>query len=100
MAAEVRTMKRDLIVARAKALGIEVSLAQGFDEAIIGIGWQFTQPMVVYDREKCIQVLMERDGMSREDADEFFDFNVSGAYVGKDTPVFVETCAFLEGIQQ
>ena len=34
---------------------------------------------------------MTRDGMNYEDALEFFEFNTLGAYVGKQTPVFVWT---------
>jgi hypothetical protein len=33
---------------------------------------------------------MERDGMSREDAEEYFDFNVAGAWVGEGMPVFLD----------
>jgi hypothetical protein len=32
---------------------------------------------------------MSRDGMDREEAMDFFSFNVSGAYVGKGTPIFM-----------
>jgi hypothetical protein len=56
-------------------------LADGFSEALIGMGTRFTYDVAVYDYEKCIEIL-ERD-MSREDAEEYFDFNVSGAYVRK-----------------
>jgi hypothetical protein len=62
-------------------------LADGFSEALIGMGTRFSYDVAVYDYEKCIEIL-ERD-MSREDAEEYFDFNVSGAYVGDNTPVFV-----------
>jgi len=62
-------------------------LADGFSEALIGMGTRFTYDVAVYDYEKCIEIL-ERD-MPREDAIEYFDFNVSGAYVGENTPVFV-----------
>ena len=62
-------------------------LADGFSEALIGMGTRFAYDVAVYDYEKCIEIL-ERD-MSREDAEEYFDFNVSGAYVGDNTPVFV-----------
>ena len=65
----------------------EALLADGFSEALIGMGTRFTYDVAVYDYEKCIEIL-ERD-MSREDAEEYFDFNVSGAYVGDNTPVFV-----------
>ena len=65
--------------------------ADGFDEAILGVGWSFDKPLsVAYDKHKCIKILMKRDKMSRTDAEEYFSFNVEGAYVGEATPVFVE----------
>ena len=68
--------------------------ADGFDKAIIGITDGFYpdnggQMNLVYDIEKCLKILMSRDGMDREEALEFFTFNVSGAYVGKGTPIFI-----------
>ena len=69
-----------------------------FDQAIIGLGeyWAPTKGggservvAVVYDSQLCIEGLME-DGMDYEDATEFFDFNTAGAYMGKNTPIFVE----------
>ena len=68
----------------------EALTADGFDDAIIGIGERCGQPsLVAYDRDKCIQVLMDRDGMDYEEAVEFFDFNVAGAWVGENTPMFI-----------
>lgn len=67
----------------------EALVADGFDEAIIGMARQFNQTLVVYDEDKCLSILMERDGMTEEEAEEFFEFNVVGAYVGEGTPVFV-----------
>jgi hypothetical protein len=52
--------------------------ADGFEDALIGIGRQFNRELALYDYEKCIEILMERDGMSREDAIEFFEFNTAG----------------------
>jgi len=43
----------------------------------------------VYDYEKCVQVLISRDGMDYDDADEFLQFNTLGAYVGEHGPLFV-----------
>ena len=64
-------------------------LADGFEDAFMGVVEQFScEPIAVYDRQKCINILMERDGMSWEGAMEFFDFNVQGAWVGKRTPMF------------
>jgi hypothetical protein len=42
-----------------------------------------------YDFETCVKILMERDGMSEDDAVEFMEFNVVGAYVGELTPLFL-----------
>ena len=69
----------------------EVALmADGFDEAILGISQRVgMEDVVAYDRDKCISVLMDRDGMSQEDAVEYFEFNVAGAYMGENTPVFI-----------
>lgn len=65
-------------------------LADGFEDALVGFGYQFNYPIAVYNRDKCIEILMDRDGMSDIDAIEFFDFNVAGAWAGKSTPVFLE----------
>ena len=65
-------------------------LADGFEEALMGYGTRFTHGVAVYSKRKCLEVLVERDEMSRDEALEYFDFNVSGAYVGENTPVFLE----------
>jgi len=62
--------------------------ADGFDEAFVGIGRKFGKPHAVYDREKCIEILTEN--MSEEDAEEYFQYNVEGAWVGDETPIFLE----------
>ena len=63
--------------------------ADGFEECLIGVGSRCGQPdIAVYDQTKCIQVLMSQ-GMSHEEALEYFDFNVLGSWVGKETPIFV-----------
>jgi hypothetical protein len=65
-------------------------VADGFDAAILGVAERCGQlPLVVYDAEKCIKILVERDHMSYEDAEEFFNFNTAGAWVGEYTPLFL-----------
>ncbi len=66
-----------------------ILLADGLDEAFIGIGWQFNTPLAVYDRDKCIEIL-ESQGMTPEEAQEYFYYNTQGAYVGEQTPIFLE----------
>lgn len=47
-------------------------LADGFDKALIGIGRQGPgKVLAVYDREKCIDILVE-EGATYEDAEEYF----------------------------
>lgn len=77
------------IVEALSAIDEEIRLADGFEDALIGYVERASQPAVaLYDREKCIKVLMKRDKMDRESAVEFFDFNVVGAFVGEHTPAF------------
>ena len=65
----------------------ECLIADGFDDALIGIT-MVGEIIAVYSYRKCLEVLM-RD-MSEEDAIEFFDYNVLGAYVGEKTPIFID----------
>ena len=59
-----------------------------FDEAIVGVADRIGMPtVVVYDSSKVIDILCERDGMDREQATEFYEFNILGAYVGERTPM-------------
>lgn len=67
-------------------------VADGLDDAIIGVASRLGAPDVfAYDVEKVLMILMERDGMTREDAFEFFSFNIEGADVGETTPIWVYT---------
>jgi len=69
----------------------EILLADGFDRAFLGIGRVFNGPSIaVYDKSMVITILRE-SGMKLDEAYEYFDFNVAGAYVGEKTPMFVET---------
>ena len=65
----------------------EALLADGFEDALIGYVEVFNRTVALYDRAKCIEILME-DGMSDEEANEYFNYNVVGAYVGEATPAF------------
>lgn len=61
-----------------------------YDEAIMGIAYRFgMEPVVAYDRTRVIDILAK--DMTREDAEEFFEFNIIGAWMGGNTPVFIDT---------
>ena len=72
----------------------EITLADGFADAFLGIGRQFGKPIAVYSRRKCIEILM-RD-MDEEQAEEYFEFNMAGAWVGETTPIYLEELEELE----
>ena len=61
-------------------------LADGLDNALAGYD---TQGRAIYFIDAIIGTLMERDGMTYEEAYEFFDFNIAGAFVGEYTPIYM-----------
>jgi len=60
-------------------------VADGLNEAVIGLDEQSMR--LVYSVSKCISIL-KQDGMTEEEALEHFSYNVSGAYVGEQTPIW------------
>ena len=66
-----------------------VVFADGLEEAFMGIGYQNYSPVAIYSKSKAIQCFI-KEGMDEEQAYEYFDYNVAGAYVGGATPIFLE----------
>ena len=67
-------------------LNPQAHLMDGFDDALIGVVSQFSNgPLALYDRNKCIDVLMA-EGLTESQAEEHFSFNCEGAWVGETTP--------------
>ena len=88
-----RKHKNPRIYERLAEANPQALTADGFEDAFIGILYRFSNDgLACYDRDKCIDVLMKRDGMSLDDAEEFFSFNTIGAWVGEGTPCFLERC--------
>ena len=70
----------------------------GHDDAILGPamiwgmdkkGGGIRTNVLVYDAEAIRATLMTRDGMDAEEAREYIEFNIEGAYMGPDTPILV-----------
>ena len=61
----------------------------GFDDAILGVVERIGLQTVCYDLKKVIAILMEQ-GMDEQDAWDWYQFNMLGAWVGEATPVFLE----------
>ena len=70
----------------------------GHDDAILGpaLIWGMDKKgggirtnVLVYDAEAIRNTLMERDNMEADEAREYIEFNIEGAYMGPDTPILV-----------
>lgn len=65
-------------------------LLDGFDEALIGFAQRVGEELVaVYSWEKIIGILVDDDEMTEEEAEEYAQFNIVGAWVGPKTPMVV-----------
>lgn len=65
----------------------ELLIADGFDDAIIGI--DDSSMRVIYSVDKCINILVLK-GMDIDEAIEHFEFNVRGSYLGEKTPIWCD----------
>ena len=96
--------KKELVEQIVDELAPEAMIADGFDDAIVGIAdvhdGSGTRAVVAYDKQKIIKILQERDGMESDEALEFFDYNILGSYVGEGTPVYVDHSWALTGEAQ
>jgi len=74
--------------------GDDLVTMDGFDDCIIGVCERFEQPTIIaYDRSAVIDKLIQ-GGMTHEDAEDWFGFNMIGAWVGDTTPCFITTSTF------
>ena len=74
--------------------------ADGFDDAIMGVCRICAKhDRLVYDYDDCVKILMDRDGMTWEEAVEYLEFNVLGAYVGEQTPAFIRMLTMEEAME-
>lgn len=67
-----------------------------YDACIVGVGERFNARFIVYDRECVLEVIRGdvEDGDDSDDdpalvAEEYFSFNVVGAWMGDSTPAFL-----------
>lgn len=61
-----------------------------FDAAIIGVTERMGQlPTICYNKTKVLEILME-DGMDYDEAIEYYEYNIVGAWMGEQTPTFLE----------
>jgi hypothetical protein len=68
-----------------KFYGEEILIADGFDEAVIGI--EENTMRLIYSVTKCLEIV-ESQGIPEEEALEHFYFNVHATYIGDKTAIF------------
>lgn len=79
-----------------------LQLLEGYDDCIVGVvTGAGRSPAVCYDRDQIIRKIIDNSDYETEDdaymgACEHFDFNIAGAYVGDNTPVFITSIEKLE----
>lgn len=74
--------------------GVTVLEPKRFDEAVVGMVSRTDRPPVVcYSVEKIVEILTE-DGMSDEEAYEYYEYNILGAYMGETAPMFLDSMPY------
>lgn len=66
-------------------------ILDGLDDAIMGIAEEFGNGYrIVYSKSKIFGILMNRDGMTEEEAIEFYEYNILGLYASPQNAIFFE----------
>ena len=65
-------------------------LLTDLEEAIVGVVEEFGNgPRVLYSKSKIIEIL-QRDGMTESEAEEYYEFNILGLHAGDQNAVFLD----------
>tara|TARA_R100000808_G_C2111763_1_gene125627 strand:+ start:143 stop:406 length:264 start_codon:yes stop_codon:yes gene_type:complete len=65
-------------------------ILEGHESAMVAIGTRCGEPtLAVYDRDKLIESFMSKEKWDFEDAQEWVEFNIEGAWMGKETPMIL-----------
>jgi hypothetical protein len=66
-----------------------ILLPENFDKALIGfIERAGMETIALYDKDIVLSIFVDDDGMNMLEAEEWFEFNVLGSYMGVGTPAF------------
>lgn len=65
----------------------DVALWDNLDDAIVGIAERDGLAVAVYGYDRMVAAFVAREGWTEEEAVEWVDFNIVGAYVGPGTPL-------------
>ena len=69
----------------------EALKVDGYDDCIVGVCHRFGQKtIIIYDTKMILRKLINNDGMTIDEALEYFEYNILGAWHGDSTPCFLE----------
>ena len=82
----------EIIMNELDVQNISCVILPDFEEALIGLAYQFGKATsAVYDFNRILELLMEDSDMTREEALEYFEYNIIGSHMSEDSdPVFVD----------
>lgn len=68
----------------------EALVPSGFEDAYLGFTVGIGPCVAVYDYDKCVDVICKSNGIDREEAVEYLDFNTVFAHFGKHSPLYIQ----------
>lgn len=69
----------------------DILLFDGMESAFLGVTRRMNEPLIaVYDYDLIVDAVLKMGVESYEEAVEYVDFNVIGAYMGEQTPIVIE----------
>lgn len=60
------------------------------DQAIVGLTWRDARPVLIYDRDRLVELARAGGIGDADDAEEWVAFNIEGAHMGERTPILLE----------
>ena len=85
--------KHQKILQEIKDIHPDTLIADGLDEALIGLTERNGHTIAVYEKAAIHQILT-KDGLTDEEAIEHAEFNIYCAWIGEGTPMYVDTFAW------
>jgi len=70
---------------------VEILKADGYDDCVLGYDYSWDGTIrLIYSVKQIIDKMIKEDGMTDEEAVEYFEFNMRGSYVGEQTPIWCQ----------
>lgn len=72
---------------------VDIAIMHDYKDALVGHSISLDITVAVYDYDKCIKVLVKRDNMTYEEAEEWFSYNTMRAipYMGDAKPIIIQS---------